>query len=187
MAKRKTGMTVFQREQEKKRLIKAVKDSNDIVEFGYKVCEPGKLGGKVTDTHAARLGRNKLSRYFGAINLKEELDKDNPFVSKVLATIKDLADPTSRPMDQAKFQQIKWAMEQLLKMGVGGGYSQQDKQKVQQGNQPLVNIIKNANIRFDAIGKEDGFDDTGTTELHRESKNGPNVVHEGCIEGEVVG
>ena len=98
---------------------KALQKSKSTREFGYKVGNIGSKGGKNLDRSATETGSQILSSL--ATDLLAKLDEGEiKFSEKVVGVLKNASEGK---LDIKTFDQMKWAVEQGLKVGVLGGYA----------------------------------------------------------------
>lgn len=107
--------------------LKILQKSKNMKEFGYKVAEIGSKGGKNLDDSARETGRQILANI--GTDLLAKLDEGKiKFSEKVVEVLKNAAEGK---LDTKTFEQMKWAVEQGLKVGVLGGYSPTKSQSIE--------------------------------------------------------
>ena len=106
-----------------KQRIKALKTSKSITEFGYKVAKEGvgSRGGKNKDKIACVIGHKELNKV--DFNLLEKLTGKKEHLENIVRILTECVDLEKDPIEKKKFEQMKWGIEQSIKLGVGGGYS----------------------------------------------------------------
>ena len=108
-----------------KERIKALETSKSVTEFGYKVADIGKRGGKNLDHIACERGRQVLNSI--DFSLLEQLSGTKNHLKNITTILTEVIDLTKNPIQKEKFEQAKWGIEQNLKVGLGGGYTPEKK------------------------------------------------------------
>ena len=99
--------------------LKALQESKNLKEFGFKAAKIGSKGGKYLDRSASETGRQILENL--ATELLDKLEEGKvKFSNEVVKILKTAAKGN---LNSKKFEQMKWAAEQGLKAGVLGGYA----------------------------------------------------------------
>lgn len=176
--------TPFQRRVKQRKILDAMREANSEEELYNTLVDAGSSTGKPPSKKALmQSGRDMVARYFPGKTLRELMDADDKLALRIQGLLYQFMDPNTQSIPREKFEQIKFAMELILKTGAVGGAAMNPQGAPTTQNNFLINMIKDAKRAKPTQHPGSGTAEPVTGGGEEES----TVVYRERVEGTIVG